>query len=213
MAAPMMTIGGLPAAWRRALHRADGGVPAERRHGRHVERFPHTAGADLRQAAAPSPGAGFDEAWDQAGKGRGLSRAGVAFVKELRNQDGRRRRADAGNGGEQLALGAEARVPIEMVPNQVLDVGHLRVQRWRSPSRSRRGPRRRSRPPPAGSVSCVRIPCSASSRRTSAWSCRISRASGAHGAGWCDRRVARDQFRVDPIGLAARELRARRTHG
>ena len=77
-------------------HRADGRVPAKRRHGRHVERVPQTPGADLRQATAPAQGARFDEAWDQARKGRGLSCTGVALVKELGNQDGRCRLADAG---------------------------------------------------------------------------------------------------------------------
>lgn len=88
--------------------RANRRIPSERGDGGKVEGLPEAPGANLREARPPAERAGLDEAGDQAGEGGRLSRTGVALIKEFGDQDRGGGFANAGNGGEQVPLRAEA---------------------------------------------------------------------------------------------------------
>ncbi len=129
MAAPMMTMGGFASGVE--AHRGPRGSwdsSAARR--RRESRAPCGGGRaqSSRGASAAAQGARLDDARHEAGKRGGLPGTGIRLVEELGDEDRGRRLADAGNGGQQVALRAQARVLIEMLANQMLDVGDLRVE-------------------------------------------------------------------------------------
>jgi len=101
-------------------HLADRGIAAQSGQRREVQRFSQSARPDFDHPGGFTDRAGLVHAWDDAGKGRGLTRTRVRFVEEFGDEHGGGCLADARNAGEEIALGTQVGVLIEVIPNLLL---------------------------------------------------------------------------------------------
>ena len=191
------------------LQRAKRWIEAERGQRGKVERFAETSRSDLHEATSSAERARFADTWHDAGEGRGLARAAVAFIKELGDQHGGGRLADARNAGQQVALLAQAGVLVQVIPNLSLHGFDFRGERREDGlERGADGRDHRAGLEPIGflrlhALQGVEPP---DQRLQFAHLARRRRPGGRLLRG----RVAGDQLRVDPVRLRARQLTGRK---